>query len=102
MFLVDTFSSGHLRIYKLHRIREDNIFFKSRHGLFQSKDIRCIRWSGGELNPALTAVLGMAVKKVLAGLVIAAEAAVRHVVGFILLQGARLERTTNDNQSIKL
>ena len=54
------------------------------------------------MNPALTAVLGMAVKKVLAGLVIAAEAAVRHVVGFILLQGARLERTTNDNQSIKL
>ena len=42
----------------------------------------------------------MAVKEVLAGLVIAAEAAVRHVVGFILLQGAGLERTTNDNISI--
>ena len=42
----------------------------------------------------------MAVKEVLAGLVIAAEATVRHVVGFILLQGAGLERTTNDNQSI--
>lgn len=48
----------------------------------------------------------MAVKEVLAGLVIAAEAAIGHVVGFILLQGARLERTINDNisinQSIKL